>query len=294
VVDKAAECVHVGNSHSTIKAVQKTECVVLHVPLNSVADRLLRRLWDGVIEERLQYLQHVAAIAQHVSLSDQRGARRHRLARVQRGLAAPSSVSRVDGQGVSCDIPRSVASMHGACLMEYGVVNEICNRVVRETHAVIFARARGERRFAFPCRATHIVLLITWRQILSSLSAGGPVVTDDTRVDRLAVLAAYMQPAVYPAGTVFSPDCGGQVSFIADGVARYCVVPGVEVAPWVQPDVLLDGRKPIVLPYKPYSETGRHLPPGALVHLRRRAVLRWMEHEHPLRSDVHFHDVCAR
>ena len=90
---------------------------------------------------------------------------------------------------------------------------------------------------------------------------------NDARVYKRAALAAYLQPAVYPAGTVFSPDTGGQLSFIADGVARYCVVPGVEVAPWVEPDLLLDGRKPIVLPYKPYSETGRHLPPGASVTL---------------------------
>ena len=68
---------------------------MLHVPINSPADRLLRRLWSGVIEERLEYLQHVAAIAQHVSLSDQRGARRHhRLARVQGRVGAPSFVSR--------------------------------------------------------------------------------------------------------------------------------------------------------------------------------------------------------
>ena len=86
-------CVRVRNSHSTIKATQKTECVVLHVPLHSMAYRLLRRLWDAVIEERLEYLQHVAAIAQHVPLSDQRGARLHQLASMQEGLVPRRSSS---------------------------------------------------------------------------------------------------------------------------------------------------------------------------------------------------------
>jgi hypothetical protein len=79
-----------------------------------------------------------------------------------------------------------------------------------------------------------------------------------------AVLAAYMQgPAVYPVGTIFTPDTAGQLSIIVEGQARYCVIPGVEVAPWEEPEVFLLGRKPIVLPYKPYTHSGRNLPPGA-------------------------------